>query len=249
MNARALDAYRRRIGDDGPLAPDLPTLRRLHRRHMLAIPFENLDPVRGVPVSADPSDAFAKIVERGRGGWCFEMNGLFGEVLDSIGFAVDQVGAKVAADEPGEITHRALIVHLEGPWLADVGFGFGPLEPLPLREGATDLAGGTFRLSKRGETWRLQPPGEAPYYVFVAAAQTQAAFDTASRVFVERKAAPLFTAPFVVRALDDGYISLRDAQFRHWSGGAVVEERELEGPAAVRDALIERFALPDDLTF
>lgn len=247
MDNSSLSAYRRRIGDDGPLLADLATLRRLHRRHMLAVPFENLDPVRGIPVTADPSDAFGKIVERGRGGWCFEMNGLFGEVLRSIGFRVDEIGADVGADEAGEISHRALLVHLDQPWLADVGFGFGALEPLPFREGATELGAGTFHLSKSGDTWRMRPPGETPHYVFTTQAQTQTAFDEASRIFIERKTAPLFNVPFIVLADDDGYISLRDTRFRRWRAGTLVEEHELDGPAAVRAMMIERFGLPADL--
>ena len=71
-----LDAYFRRIGYDGPRDASLETLRELHRLHPQAIPFENLDPLLGRPVNLDPASLQAKLVEGGRGGYCFEQNGV-----------------------------------------------------------------------------------------------------------------------------------------------------------------------------
>ena len=244
MDADALEAYRRRIGDEGPLHLDEGTLRRLHRRHVLAVPFENLDVVRRVPVSIDPAASFAKIVERGRGGWCFEMNGLFGEALRAAGFRVDLLGATVGASEPGELNHLALLVHLETPWLADVGFGFGPLEPIALREGETRFAAGTFRLARNGDVWNLDTPGEGPGYAFTTQPRERIVFEPANARLQSDPASPFTSGPFVARALEDGYLSLRNADFARRRGGDIVEQRTLADGNEFRTLLVERFGLP-----
>src|SRR4249920_904388 len=83
-----LSAYLERIGYSGPVAPDPATLKALHRAHLLAIPYENLDVQLRRTVTTDPAAAYDKIVRRGRGGWCYEMNGLFGAMLEAVGFDV-----------------------------------------------------------------------------------------------------------------------------------------------------------------
>ena len=244
MDQDALAAYRRRIGDDGPLDVTEATLRRLHRRHVLAVPFENLDVVRRVPVSIEPAASFAKIVERGRGGWCFEMNGLFGEALRAAGFRVDLVGATVGESAPGELNHLALLVHLDSPWLADVGFGFGPLEPIVLREGETTFAAGTFRLSRNGNLWIFETPGEGPGYVFTTQPRERNAFEPANLRLQSDGASPFTSGPFVARALEDGYLALHNAEFARRRGDDTVERRTLRDGDEFRALLVERFGLP-----
>src|SRR5579871_1970058 len=137
-----LAAYRRRIGDSGPIAPDAATLRRLHRNHLLAVPFENLDVVRGIPVSLDPLAVYEKIVERRRGGWCFEMNNVFAQALRAVGFDVAHLGASVGedAEREGLFNHLTLLARCdEGEFFADVGFATGPLEPLTFEAGETTI--------------------------------------------------------------------------------------------------------------
>jgi N-hydroxyarylamine O-acetyltransferase len=75
MDGMDLQAYFDRIGFAGPARPDLATLRAIHRAHLLAVPYENLDVQLGRPVTLDPAHAFDKIVRRRRGGWCYEMKG------------------------------------------------------------------------------------------------------------------------------------------------------------------------------
>src|SRR5215212_4496121 len=106
MNLKSpeLTAYLERIGYDGALAPDLPTLTALHRAHVLAIPFENLDVQLGRPPTLDPAAIFAKLVTARRGGWCYEQNGLFGRVLAGLGFTVTRMSGGVMRAERGEAT-------------------------------------------------------------------------------------------------------------------------------------------------
>ena len=132
------DAYLRRIGADRPRRPDLSALTELHRRHLLAVPFENLDIHTGGRNELDRAAVFAKVVDRRRGGWCFELNSLFAALLGAIGFEVELLAARVARDDgtfgqPFE--HLALRVRLEGepaPLLADVGFGEAFMKPVPM---------------------------------------------------------------------------------------------------------------------
>jgi N-hydroxyarylamine O-acetyltransferase len=133
-----LDAYLRRIGYAGPREPTLEVLASLHALHPAAIPFENLDPLLGRPVSLELEALQAKLVGQRRGGYCFEQNALFRAGLEALGFAVTPLIARVVwmapPDRPlGGRNHMLLRVDLpEGPYIADVGFG-GQLASAPLK--------------------------------------------------------------------------------------------------------------------
>src|SRR5213593_335985 len=94
-HAMDLAAYLQRIGWTGRVAPDRPSLQALAAHHAAAIPFENLDPLLGLPVALDLPSLEAKLVHAGRGGYCFEHNTLFAEVLTQIGFEVTRLAARV----------------------------------------------------------------------------------------------------------------------------------------------------------
>lgn len=133
-----LAAYLKRIGWTAPVAPDLATLAGLQRAHVEAIPFENLDVQLGRPPTRDPDAIFAKLVTQRRGGWCYEMNGLFGAMLSEIGFAVTPIAAGVMRQVRGDFvlgSHLCLLVTLDREYLVDVGFGATLPEPMPIAEG------------------------------------------------------------------------------------------------------------------
>lgn len=128
--------YLERIGYDGPLATDHATLTALQRAHLLSVPFDALDCLLGNRVTVEPADAYAKVVERGRGGFCFELNGLFAWLLESLGFDVTRLAARPVVGEgrlAEPFAHLTLLVALERRWLVDVGFGAPfALEPIDL---------------------------------------------------------------------------------------------------------------------
>jgi N-hydroxyarylamine O-acetyltransferase len=152
-----LQAYFDRIGFTGQARPDAATLRALHRAHMQAIPYDSLDVQFGRPVSLEPAAAYEKIVVRRRGGWCYEMNGLFGAMLQLVGFKVTRMAGAAMREVRGDFmigSHLVLLVELpEGPWIADVGFGDGALEPFPLAASPLTIEGYAFRLEALDERW------------------------------------------------------------------------------------------------
>lgn len=160
----AIAPYLARIGYDGPREPTLATLRALHRAHHYAVPFENLDIALGRPIALDEGAIYAKIVGRRRGGFCYELNGLFAALLRALGFRVTLLAAAVrrGADSGGppfgpEFDHLALRVDLDGPWLADVGFGDAFLHPLRLDTAAEQIDAGRevpILRALPGDPWR-----------------------------------------------------------------------------------------------
>ncbi len=123
-----LDAYFERIKYNGAPSVDLETLQSLHYLHPIAIPFENLSPLAGRPVRLDTESLKCKLIDGGRGGYCFEHNLLFKHVLDSIGFETLGLGARVlwghGDDEITALDHCLLLITLDGTrYIADVGFG------------------------------------------------------------------------------------------------------------------------------
>ena len=156
-----LEDYLQRIGYEGDVSTDLATLKTIHRAHLLAIPYENLDIHRNCPLTVDVAQIYDKIVPHRRGGWCFEMNGLLAWVLREIGFDVTNLSSFVGRDttQPlptGAGDHMLLLVQLDQPYLADAGFGNGILDPLPLAEGTYQQGSFQFGLSQQDGRWWFQ---------------------------------------------------------------------------------------------
>src|SRR5262249_21865966 len=150
-----LDAYLNRIGYRGARNVDLETLIALHRAHLSTIPYENLDIALGRTLSLDEAAIYAKLVTARRGGWCYEMTGLFAWALEELGFPVTRLASKVGGQTPDaeDGAHLVLLVELDRPYLADVGFGNGLLDPIPLEVGAYQQDFRTYRLAQVGERW------------------------------------------------------------------------------------------------
>lgn len=172
-----VDRYFARIGYTGSPRPDLQTLQGLAKLQPAAIAFEAVDVLLGRPVDLSPRAIQAKLIDGGRGGYCFEQNGLLKRVLDALGFEVEGLIGRVLWMQPPEaplmpLTHMMLRVTIDGePWLADVGFGSCvPGAPLRFDDSGTEQSTvhGPFRLTRRG-TWTLLetqlPDGWYPLYL------------------------------------------------------------------------------------
>lgn len=153
-----LDAYLERIGLSGR-----PSIAEVHAAQLLAIPFENIDPQRGVPVSLELGELERKLVHDRRGGYCFEQNLLLAAACEALGAQVDLLLARVRYRRGGGAVrprgHLVLRVSIAGrAWHADVGFGLGSLlEPLPFGEHVErEQAGTSFRVVSDGPELVLQ---------------------------------------------------------------------------------------------
>jgi len=151
-----LSEYLNRIGFSGDPKIDYKTLRSLMLRQLFSVPFENLDVQAGKIVSLVPEDIVEKIVRRKRGGYCYEVNGLFAMALQAIGIPYQFVAARpMFYPMRRPKTHMAVVATVEGKkWLCDLGFGsYGIREPLSLSELNILINQGhdEFKLSKINE--------------------------------------------------------------------------------------------------
>jgi N-hydroxyarylamine O-acetyltransferase len=156
-----LSAYLGRIGYAGDLRPSLALLESLHLAHATHIPFENLDILLHRPIRLDLQSLQAKMVGGLRGGYCFEQNLLFAAALESVGFPVRRLAARVRYRTQAVLprTHMLLLVDVDGSgWIADVGFGAkGLLLPVPFRAGEpVRQFAWTYRIVDDAGQWVLQ---------------------------------------------------------------------------------------------
>lgn len=196
-------AYLDRIGYHGPVGVNLDTLRGMHQAHFLNVPFENLDIARGVPIEVDGDVNYQKIVASGRGGFCLELSGLFARALRQIGFRVDVLGARVLND--GQLSypnsHMTLLVHLDEPWLVDVGFGGRIATPLRLESREPVVVGSRrYRVDHDGDHWVLtasEPSSGTGIYLFMLHPREWSEFEDACH-WLQRSPESHFTEGDVV---------------------------------------------------
>jgi N-hydroxyarylamine O-acetyltransferase len=149
-NSTDPDKYLARIGAAKPAEPDLAALNLLMERHLLTVPFENLDILAGRDIVLRLSHLYDKVVERNRGGYCYELNSLFRRLLAQLGYRTILAAARVynpkrKAFGP-EFDHMVILVRLDRVYLVDVGFGQSVRRPLALPDGEIDDPMGRFRL-------------------------------------------------------------------------------------------------------
>lgn len=255
-----VDAYLHRLG----IAPDavdvstLASLSRLQWAHVTTIPFENLSIVgnphveaTGPGLSLSLPHLYDKIVERERGGYCFELNGLFHELLTVLGYEVDRCAGRVTSALRTPANHHINLVHLEQPYVVDVGTGPPMLRtPLPLD--------GTPRADDAGVSWRvvdsarpdaayrteMRAPGETewtPRYVFTPTPRTLSYFAPANDYLQSAPESPFTGTPIVARSTPYGYDKLTaDALLEH--RGTKCDTHDVPA-ASWEDVLRRRFGI------
>ena len=153
-----ITSYLKRIEYDGPLELTAEVLSALQYAHLVNVPFENLDIHLGKPILLNEAHLFEKIVTHRRGGFCYELNGLFAALLRELGFKVDRLSARVFDNGKfgPEFDHLTMCVELEDDWLVDVGFGDSFQEPLRLYEiGEQVRSGAAYRVARGSSGWEL----------------------------------------------------------------------------------------------
>jgi N-hydroxyarylamine O-acetyltransferase len=226
-----VNEYLERVGFDRTPAPDLETLVALHRAHLLAIPYENLEIQLGRENTLSDQAFRDKLVRQGRGGWCYEMNGLFTAVLSEIGFSVSRVGGAVARELKGEESignHMVALVDLDRRYVADVGLSDGHLEPFPLEERSWKERGLEFRLEKlRDGWWRFHnhEHGLAPRFDFTEEQRTLDWYQPKCTELQTVDHSPFVGLAMAVRCLPEGVRGLIDATLIEVHDGARSEQR------------------------
>jgi len=247
-----LDAYLARLGVGGR-----PGLAELHRAHVTTIPFENLDPRRGTPVSLEPEDLERKLVTERRGGYCFEQNLLLKSALEALGAKVVMYLARVrmggVPGTPRPRTHLVLgVTDGRARWHADAGFGNGTLlEPIPFGpDGEYEQSGWRFRVVEDGPELVLQSTdrdGEwGDLYGFIPAPVPLIDVMTSNWYTCTHPRSPFVTGLIVSsQRPDGGRISLSD-----WSGELTFTEETPAGAtvtaveaAAAGELIADRFGL------
>jgi N-hydroxyarylamine O-acetyltransferase len=239
--------YLERVGFAGTPRADLDTLTRLHRGHATYIPYENLDVQFGRKVTREPAAIFDKLVTRGRGGWCYEMNGLLGWALEEIGFEITPMAGGVRRAQLGDWTlgnHLVLWVHLDRPYLADVGFGDGLIDPVPIAAGQIRQGLLTFALEELGQGWwrfHGDPRGNGPSFDFAMKPADEAVLDERCTWLQSVPESPFVQNAVLQRHLADGHATLRGKMLR--MVGETVETRELASANEYVETLDRVFGL------
>jgi N-hydroxyarylamine O-acetyltransferase len=250
----ALEAYLDRIGWAGDRTPNYETLAALVRKHMIAIPFENLDVLLGRPPRLDSESLQRKLVDNRRGGYCFEHVTLFKEALDALGFQTTRHSARVVLFSPREDSPRAhmfLTVSLpEGRYVVDPGFGGpAPVVPVALAQPSPGSDDATHWMAREGDNWilRTRRDGE-PFDAWVSTLEPDhpVDFEMANHFMATHPSSPFVNMMMMSRFTEDGRITLMNRDFS--VGGANTSETgQLADRQALRVLLRQRFGfdLPD----
>jgi N-hydroxyarylamine O-acetyltransferase len=243
----SLSDYLDRIGH-GAAAPSPKALKALQAAQLAAIPFENTEPLMGIVPDLRDDAIWHKLVVERRGGYCLELNALFGMALHALGYQADPILGRVRMGAPigGIRSHLAHVVTFgDLEFLADVGFG-GPAPEEPLQIGSAvpqvDRLG-TFRLSDdaaTGETVleRKTPGGWFALYGFDRCPVTDADRAGANFFCAKSPESPFPNHIMLNRVTTDGRVSLFNLRLSASEG-----DRTIESPSELAKVLSDRFGL------
>lgn len=231
LSSQQIDAYLTRIGMARPHRADLQSLTQLHRAHLLTFPFEALDAFMGWPSGFTPAAAFDKMVLQRRGGWCFEMNGLFGAVLEGLGFRVTRLCAGVHREILGDVAignHLTLRVDLDRSYLAEVGVADAIVEPMPLVLGPIRQRGFDFAITEADSGWlrfNNHAQGIAKSFDFRPGHSDEVAMVAAHAWLMQDPGSPFTSALAVMRHTEDGYVALQNDRLRRITAQGATDEQ------------------------
>jgi N-hydroxyarylamine O-acetyltransferase len=244
-----LDRYLERLGLQGPVSSDLETLRRLHAAHVERVPFENLSIALEEPISLERDGLAHKILDLNRGGFCYELNGLFADLLRAIGYEVTLLGARVWGEHGygPPLDHLALLVGCSdgSEWIADVGFGAHSRYPLGVHVDADQPdPDGIFRIEESPADITVVKDGAVQYRI---ERYPRALADFAAMCwFQQHSPASHFTNNVICsRATAHGRVSLREDVLIVTDRGTK-RERPLADDTAILTAYREHFGIELD---
>jgi len=245
-----VENYLRRISfhDEVQIKPG--TLATLHRMHLLRIPFENLDIHHGRKINLDIKRIENKIVSNRRGGFCYELNGLFGALLCQLGFDVKMISARVFGKEKigREFDHMLLWVNFGEEWLVDVGFGDNFLEPIRIEVGTKQPdPTGSFRIERHDSSHlRLESDkdgsGYSPKYLFTLDERQLEDFAEMCEYHQTSPESSFTQEQVCTLATELGRITLRDDMFIETINGHK-NFRRVKGGTEYNQLLKDRFGI------
>ena len=238
MTTEKIQIYLDRIHFSGVMARDLKTLQELHRAHIMHIPFENLDIHNKVRIELDKDRLFEKIVRQHRGGFCYELNGIYCELLMALGYEMRRLAARVYNKEGvrgPEFDHLALLVSLDGTdYLTDIGFGEFTFAPMKFSLGEQHLdERGTFCIEEmsKGEyrVIKLKADQRVPQYTFKNQDYSLEDYEPMCQYHQTSPDSHFTHKRFITRPTPNGRITLFEDKITFKENDEVVVERPVKG--------------------
>ena len=234
-----VENYLNRISFQGEIQTNRCTLAALHRNHILNVPFENLDIHYGRKIILDLDRIEQKVIANRRGGFCYELNGLFGALLSQLGYDVRLISARVYSKEKigREFDHLILLVRLDEDWLVDVGFGENFIEPIQIAVGKAQRdPTGVYKITTYASTYLqlksdMDGSGYSPKYLFSLAERQYEDFTEMCEYHQTSSKTSFTQERLCTLATVNGRITLRDHALIETSNGLktvtpVISEKE-----------------------
>ena len=251
MTNEQVEAYLERIGYTGSRELTGETLDKLIWAHISTVPFESLDLCEyGIVPSLNPEDLYNKFVVRRRGGYCFEQNTIFCELLNALGFEAYGVCVRLLG-RPGPLrafSHKGIVAHAEGKsWYCDVGYGGpGPKGVVEIREGEQVVGGLTYRGTQRPDDFfieRKDPDGWKSVLYFAERKIEPCDFEPLNFYCAMRPDSGFRNGRTVNLTLPNGSKALTKCHFTHRENGQIVREVDVTTPAELQQLLKEEFGI------
>ncbi|NNF35057.1 MAG: acetyltransferase [Saprospiraceae bacterium] len=226
------DKYLERINYHGSLETTLATLKELQETHQLNVPFENLDIHYGTEIILDIPRIFHKVVEKKRGGFCYELNGLFYELLKFLGYKVTMISARVHSRVNGygkEYDHLVIVARIgDDDYITDVGYGEFAFHPLVIEMDIIQRdPRGEFMVDDYDEEYirikKIEGEGYNPEYIFTLRERTFQEFAEMCHYQQTSPQAYFTQNKLITRPIQDGRITLTDDYLKIKSGEGVHE--------------------------
>jgi len=246
-----IQKYLNRIGIKGKSNPTLAFLQKLQKAHLLNIPFENLDIHYGNKIELNADKLFKKVVINNRGGFCYELNGLFYELLNSLEFNVKRISAKVYNKDNGygkEFDHLVLIVNINSiEYLADVGFGEFSLAPLKFElQILQHDKRGKFFFDRYDEKYfrinRKENNQTIPQYIFKTEGRKLQEFNSMCKYHQSSKESHFTQKKVITLPTENGRITLNDDKLKITENG-ISKESDFESEKEFEKNLWEYFKI------
>lgn len=245
------ESYLKRINYTGSLEPTLDLLKKLQKKHLFAVPFENLDIHTPVAINLDVDRIYEKIVKNNRGGFCYELNGLFYELLISLGFKARRISARVYNGDDKyspEFDHFTIIVNIDNvDYLCDVGFGEFIYEALKIDLGKIQIdSGGSYLLDRHKDGYlrvsKVENGEPKPEFIFKDIRRDLDEFEAMCEYHQTSPDSHFMKKRLISRPTENGRITLAGNELKVREGNNV-STKELKSESEFEYELWENFKI------